>query len=439
MSQPAIVVRDLHKSYRIYERPADVLLERITGKPRHTLFEALKGVSFEVNKGEVMGILGRNGAGKSTLLKVMTGALAPTSGSVEIEGRISQMLELGTGFDPELSGAENIFLGGFCLGMSRKEIEAKYDDIVRFSELEAFIDKPFRTYSTGMQARLTFAVAIHIDPQVLIIDEWLAVGDARFSMKCYERIRQFREEGATVVFVTHNYSTLTEFCDRGFIMDHGQIVYKGGPADTVYQYSKLMFGETTPAAAPPPPPAPLAPADDDKARAYAAQRDAALNALQHDFSNRFGDGAARIEAIAIHNAEGGLSGVLMSGQKFSIKLHIAVHQHLDDLVIGLFIKDNLGRIITHTSNFCFTEDKRLSDVAAGTTLTVSFDGLMTLAGGYYFVGAAMAKLNAEKYDLINNSVMLQVVGTPNLLTDSVVNVFPELRIEQNQPLESSKA
>jgi ABC-type polysaccharide/polyol phosphate transport system ATPase subunit len=430
VTAPAIVVDNLVKHYRLYDRPGDMVVEAVTRRPRHRLVEALRGVSFSVGKGEIVGILGRNGAGKSTLLKVMTGVLSPTSGAVRINGRVSQMLELGTGFDPELSGADNIYLGGLSIGMSRKEIERKYQSIVAFSELEADIARPFRTYSSGMQARLTFSVACSIDPEVLIVDEWLAVGDARFAAKCYDRIRQFRDAGASVVFVTHNYSTVTEFCDRGLILDKGQVYFEGSPSDTVFRYAELLFG------APSAPSAPSAAGEGapaqtpaDEPAGAAQERAIALNRIAHDFTHRFGDGAARFKAVAIRNHAGDLTSVLKSGEKFRVRIYIEVHAPIEEMVVGMFFKDAMGRVIAQTTSQCFQSVDKLANLPPGMQFSVTFSGLMTLSAGYYFLGVAMARPTAEKFDVVDNIVMFEVLDSPHVLRDSIVNFFPDYEVE----------
>ncbi len=241
MSRPcAIRARGLSKDFRVYERPLDRLLEAVSGKPRHRIFPALHGVDMDVYPGETVGIVGRNGSGKSTLLQLVAGTLQPSGGEVAVHGRVAALLELGSGFNPDFSGRENVYLNAQVMGLRRHEVAERFERIARFADIGDFIERPVRTYSSGMLVRLAFAVAINTDPAILIIDEALAVGDEAFQRKCYARIEEIKAAGATILFVSHSAMSVLQLCDRAILLDGGQRLLTGHPKDVIARYQRLL-------------------------------------------------------------------------------------------------------------------------------------------------------------------------------------------------------
>jgi len=243
MSEIAIRVQNITKAYQIYDKPQDRLKQSLWRgrKQFFRKFKALDDVSFEVKKGETVGIIGRNGSGKSTLLQIICGTLAPTSGTVEVNGRVAALLELGAGFNPEFTGKENVYMNATILGLSKEEIDAKYDEIVSFADIGDFVNQPVKTYSSGMLVRLAFAVAINVDPQILIVDEALSVGDELFQRKCFAMIDTIKKKGATILFVSHAGGTIVELCEHAILMDAGEKLAMGTPKSIVANYHKLLY------------------------------------------------------------------------------------------------------------------------------------------------------------------------------------------------------
>ncbi|CAH6927677.1 Teichoic acid export ATP-binding protein TagH [Vibrio chagasii] len=250
-SNIAIEVKDVSKSFQVYERPIDRLKQLLIPRIKNCFgmqstlyyrdFSALRGVSFSINKGETVGIVGRNGSGKSTILQIICGTLSANTGVVATCGRIAALLELGSGFNPEFTGRENVYMNAAILGLSREETKKKFPAIEQFADIGDFIDQPVKTYSSGMVVRLAFAVSINVDPEILIVDEALAVGDELFQRKCFSRIEEIKKQGATILFVSHSGSTIIELCDRAILMDNGEQIAIGSPKEIVNSYQKLLY------------------------------------------------------------------------------------------------------------------------------------------------------------------------------------------------------
>ncbi|MBO7530621.1 MAG: ABC transporter ATP-binding protein, partial [Lachnospiraceae bacterium] len=241
----AVRATKIEKRYKLYERNRDRMLDALglSGKKERFKFHyALKGVDFEVKKGETVGIIGTNGSGKSTLLKILTGVLTPTSGEVEVNGRISALLELGAGFNMDYNGIENIYLNGTMMGFSKDEIDKKIDDILSFADIGDYVYQPCKTYSSGMFVRLAFAVSINIDPEILIVDEALSVGDVFFQAKCYRKFEEFKKKGKTILFVSHDLSSISRYCDRVYLLNSGEMIGNGSPKEMIDKYKQILAG-----------------------------------------------------------------------------------------------------------------------------------------------------------------------------------------------------
>ncbi|MGE5271106.1 MAG: ABC transporter ATP-binding protein [Thiohalocapsa sp.] len=427
----AIRARGVGKTYRVYHHALGPLFDLVDGGKRFTERAALDGVDLELRRGEVVGILGRNGAGKSTLLKLIAGTLDRTAGELAVNGRITAILELGTGFHPEYSGRENILMGGLCLGMSRSEIEAKLDAVIDFSELREVIDQPFKTYSTGMQARLTFATAISVDPDILILDEALSVGDARFQMKCFAWIKGLREKQATVLLVSHDSNTITTFCDRALILEQGRTYAEGDPKAMTLLYHKLLFGPSTPPAAPTATPAgaaALGTADEALYQDDApASEESAASADAHGLL-RYGSGEAKLLDWGLYDERGGKLAVVETGARCRLAMTLLCHTDIPDLSAGFALKNSKGTCIWGITNL--THFGRTAQVWRGDVVRIAAPCTICLAAGDYFVTLGAAHLaDGEKIDFIEDAIAFRVTGPGNIFANSLVNLSGSMTLD----------
>ncbi|MDY6908820.1 MAG: ABC transporter ATP-binding protein [Thermodesulfobacteriota bacterium] len=339
-----IRVENLTKTFKYYTSPADRLKEIVSGKSRHRVHAALRGVSFMLEPGRTLGVIGQNGSGKSTLLKILAGVLLPDSGSMHIHGRVTGLLELGTGFNPEFSGIENIRLNGALLGMSRPEIQDRMDAIAAFSELGSFIHEPIKTYSSGMVMRLAFSIAIHADPDVFLVDEALAVGDAYFQQKCMRRIRDFRRAGGSILFVSHDMNAVKTLCDEVLLLDDGRVVEKGHPEQAVNTYNFMM------------------------ARKGAGEEVRWCEA--EGSSHAYGNLKARVVAVNLKDGSGREAEVLSSGKPCSVKVILEAREALENVTVGILFRDRFGQDIFGTNTFHL---KRPVKLTAGERILVRFE------------------------------------------------------------------
>lgn len=398
-----IRIRELHKTYQVYKRPMDFALELLSSKERHTKRHVLKGLNLDVPKSQVLGVMGRNGAGKSTLLRIIAGTLNASRGSVNVIGRISAILELGSGFHPQYTGRQNVIMGGLCLGMTRAEVVAKLDDIIAFSELEDVIDQPFWTYSTGMRARLTFSTAVSVDPDVLIVDESLSVGDSRFASKCFSRMMDFRERGKTILIVSHDPNAILTFCDRAVVLEGGRIYADGAPHDISRLYSQLVFASSTP-----------------KTKVEPDQ-------WPPVYLNRQGDGRVRILDFGILDETGNTTLDLASGGKYRLFFRFECRANNLRLGLGFNIKNTRGLLL-----FGITNGSQRLDVTAttGDILECRADITAWLSGGDYIMSLGVADAHeGTRADFIEDAVHFKVHGPGGLNTSSAVNLDADFSVQ----------
>lgn len=380
----AISVENVSKVYKLYEKPSDRMKEALGLKkvPVKEHF-ALDTVSFQVGRGETVGIIGTNGSGKSTILKIITGVLNPTGGRVEIDGRISALLELGAGFNMEYTGIENIYLNGTMMGFSNEEIEARMDDILNFADIGEFVHQPVKTYSSGMFVRLAFAVAINIEPEILIVDEALSVGDVFFQSKCYHKFEEFKRMGKTILFVSHDLSSISKYCDRVVLLDKGHKRAEGAPKQIVDMYKKLLVNQLNSDEGP------------DTVSGKKAGNTAISDEAQGDRSEwkrslvlnpqivEYGEKQAEIIDFAVLDKEGQISNAVEKGEMCTIKMKVRTNREVENPIFAFTIKNLQGTEITGTNSYF--EGQEIGDLPAGAEKEITFEQEMNLQGGEYLI------------------------------------------------------
>lgn len=377
-------IQNVSKVYRLYRRPLDRLTEILPFTPHHPPkeFWALRDVNLSVERGEVLGVVGPNGSGKSTLLQIVSGILAPTRGRVLASGRIAALLELGAGFNPEFTGRENVFLNGEILGIPRREMEKVFPHIERFAEIGTFIDRPVKEYSTGMYVRLAFSTAIHVDPEILIVDEALAVGDAIFANRCVKKFEELKQRGVTVLFVSHDLGLVKRLSDRAALMIDGRVAAYGSPSEVVNRYVGLVLerqGQEQP------------------------KRDISSGSFRH------GDGASRVLEVDLRDADAASTRSLQPGTPVTIHVRARAERDLENPVVGVLIRNRLGIDVFGTNTRI--EGVDLGAVRAGEQFEVEFTFDCLLTRQDYTLTAATQYIDGFSQDWLDDAISFAVVDS----------------------------
>lgn len=368
MSEFAIQVKHLDKMYKLYNKPSDRLKEALGFKVPVREHYALRDVSFEVKRGETVGIIGTNGSGKSTILKIITGVLNPTGGEVKVDGRISALLELGAGFNMEYTGIENVYLNGTMMGFTREEIDTRLQDILDFADIGDFVYQPVKAYSSGMFVRLAFAVAINIDPEILIVDEALSVGDVFFQAKCYRKFEEFKNMGKTILFVSHDLSSIAKYCDRVVLLNKGVKLEEGSPKQMVDMYKQLLVGQD---------PAKQQIKEEKPKEEWSEEFQVNPNMLE------YGSKLAEITDFAVIDDAGRPTNTIEKGSTFQIRMKVVFHEYIQEPIMAYTFKDIKGTEITGTNTMF--EKMHIEHSDRGDTCTVTFTQKMFLQGGEYLL------------------------------------------------------
>ena len=368
MIEFAIQVKNLDKMYKLYNKPSDRLRETLGFKVPVREHYALRDVNFQVERGETVGIIGTNGSGKSTILKIITGVLNPTAGEVKVDGRISALLELGAGFNMEYTGIENVYLNGTMMGFSKEEVDARLQDILDFADIGDFVYQPVKSYSSGMFVRLAFAVAINIDPEILIVDEALSVGDVFFQAKCYRKFEEFKKMGKTILFVSHDLSSISRYCDRVILLNKGVKLEEGSPKQMVDMYKQLLVGQD---------PAKAEEKKEEQKESWSQQFQVNPNMLE------YGTKLAEIVDFAVLDDKNRCTNTIEKGSSFRIRMKVVFHQDIQEPIMAYTFKDIKGTEITGTNTLF--EKKSVEHSQAGDSCTVTFEQEMFLQGGEYLL------------------------------------------------------
>lgn len=415
-------VRGISKCFEMYEKPVHRLFQTLCAGRRkfYKEFWALRDINFDVHKGECVGIIGRNGAGKSTLLQVITGTLAPTTGEVKLKGRVAALLELGSGFNPEFTGRENVYLNGSILGLSKAEIDAKYDEILAFAEIGEFIDQPVKTYSSGMMVRLAFAVNVFVDPSILIVDEALAVGDAFFQQKCFQRLRELKKKGVTLLFVSHDIGTVRAMCDSAVLLKRGHLMQHGPADDVCDAYWNDVVREVSTAAQ-----ASKGGGTQTKKASTPAQSYREDKEMASRISNRSGNLMLEFTAIDAFDALDRPARTVARGDRIRVSASFRANRDIPEGAVFAFSCNTMLAEHVAFQNFA-GEGFRLPAMKAGEHHVVTFEFVNPFLRAKLFYNFSLQPkgAGAEFYDHVFSALMIESILTPRQMEDEVSGLVP---------------
>lgn len=401
MSEIAIKVDNVSKLYKLYNNPMDRLKESLGLSKKQAYKEhfALHEVSFDIKKGETVGIIGTNGSGKSTILKIITGVLNPTHGNLEINGRISALLELGAGFNMEYTGVENVYLNGAMIGFSKEEIDAKLDAILEFADIGDFVYQPVKTYSSGMFVRLAFAVAINIEPEILIVDEALSVGDVFFQNKCYRKFEEFKEQGKTILFVSHDLGSISKYCDRVILLNKGHKLGEGAPGPIIDLYKKVLVDQleddTTE----------VQTEDIENTSMQVAEKLAKQsedvewkqNLLINPGCQEYGDKGVEIADFTLVDDQGVYTSTLLKNKRFQVKVKIRANKDVEEPIVAFTIRDLRGTDITGTNTMY--EHADIGALRKGEERIITFTQNLDIQGGEYLLSIGCTRYESDGFQV----------------------------------------
>lgn len=440
-SDIAIKVDHLSKCYQIYDTPRDRLkqfvlpqLQRLIGSPVKQYFRefwALENVSFEIKEGETFGIIGRNGSGKSTVLQIICGTLNPTRGCVETNGRIAALLELGSGFNPEFTGRENVYLNASLLGLTKSDIDERFDCIADFADIGDFIDQPVKTYSSGMMVRLAFAVQTQVEPNILVVDEALAVGDAKFQARCFERLKQLKESGTSVLLVTHSTEQIVTHCSRAMLLDQGRVIEIGEPNYVVNRYLDLLFGKAITKS--------VSQKGVEKPSLLIREQSLCLEFKADVFATRpgynpleyrWGDGSARIIDFYFSSEEKAYPSAIDTGERLTLEVVVRFNEVIRRPIFGLTIKTKEGVTVYGTNTEKLDVKGFKSAGSPNEIVVLKVDFVCRLAPGDYFISLGVATSHGEAitpHDRRYDSIHFQVRPTTSFF--GLVNADVDITVE----------